>query len=472
MQTYRSKSTADYTVKEKTLNGRPQLVIPVVMIREGVHHGSHGAIYHSAEELSKFPCSWDGIPVTVMHPQVDGQNVSANDPDVLQTWAVGKVFNTHMVGDKLKADVWIDKEVLETRFAETYEMIKAGEPIDVSVGVFSDEVKEDGTWNDEAYTAIAMNHRPDHLALLPGATGACSYKDGCGIRNNENTMENAEVKEKEIYPVMIQVNKIGGEITQLIDKVYQLLNSMDLKDINGNLRVWYNLDALYDGYLIYRKVQNNPTPNNNPTYYQQDYTVDENGVVTLTGVPEEVTKQVIYKKVSINTNIKKSMRTKQPCCNREQKIERIIQLNSRMSDEDKTWLNDLGDEELEKLISEPAEPQVNQVTREKAIEVLMAGVETADQFIALAPDALRPIFEKGLASYKEKRAATIEAIMANAAPGVFTTEILEKYSDDELDRFSKAFKPAAPAANYSALGEPTNNSQKKTEPEVMLPPML
>lgn len=35
------------------------------------------------------------------------------------------------------------------------------------------------------FKRIARNLNPDHLALLPGGTGACSWEDGCGVRANE-----------------------------------------------------------------------------------------------------------------------------------------------------------------------------------------------------------------------------------------------------------------------------------------------
>jgi len=39
------------------------------------------------------------------------------------------------------------------------------------------------------YNEAAKNLRPDHLALLPGGTGACSWDASCGIRANSNNEE-------------------------------------------------------------------------------------------------------------------------------------------------------------------------------------------------------------------------------------------------------------------------------------------
>ena len=68
----------EYTTREAILNGREYIVVPVTMMVEGVHQGSQGSLLHTAEELGKIPESWNGIPVTVGHPAVEGKFVSAN----------------------------------------------------------------------------------------------------------------------------------------------------------------------------------------------------------------------------------------------------------------------------------------------------------------------------------------------------------------------------------------------------------
>ena len=73
-----SRPTSNYSIQSKILNGKKHIVVPVVMMVEGVHSGSHGPIFHSAEELGRFPESWNGIPITIPHPTVNSQFVSAN----------------------------------------------------------------------------------------------------------------------------------------------------------------------------------------------------------------------------------------------------------------------------------------------------------------------------------------------------------------------------------------------------------
>jgi hypothetical protein len=188
----------EYSPEIKTLNGKEYLVVPVVMMVEGVHNGSRGSVYHDPQELGKFIPAWNGIPVTISHPRNGaGEYVSANSPEVLSSWAVGYIFNARMEQEKLKAEAWLDIQRLAVISPETLSQVQKGEIIEVSVGVFSEEEEIEGNWNEEHYTIIARNYRPDHLALLPGETGACSVIDGCGVRvNSDSKVENVKLKKE------------------------------------------------------------------------------------------------------------------------------------------------------------------------------------------------------------------------------------------------------------------------------------
>lgn len=175
----------NYEVRSETHQNRPHIVVPVVMMVEGVHCGSHGAIFHSIDELGRFPGAWDGIPVAILHPEEDGNPISANSPDIVDSQVVGRVYHTKVDENRLRAECWIDVERIAEFSPVTLQYIQKKKPLEISVGVFTDDEECSGTWNGEEYYAIARNHRPDHLALLPGGAGACSWEDGCGIRLNQ-----------------------------------------------------------------------------------------------------------------------------------------------------------------------------------------------------------------------------------------------------------------------------------------------
>ncbi|MHA1809351.1 MAG: hypothetical protein ACTSYH_03460 [Candidatus Heimdallarchaeaceae archaeon] len=181
------------SVRREFLEGKEHLVVPVVMLVEGVHNG----LFYSAEELSKFPESWNGRPAPVLHPYTEnGEPISANYPSIVESQKVGVLYNTHFdwEGKKLKSEVWIDLQKAEKVDKSILDHIYANKNLEVSTGLWTEKDGISGIWNGEKYTSSVFNFRPDHLALLPGLTGACSWKDGCGIRANENKKEGKENK--------------------------------------------------------------------------------------------------------------------------------------------------------------------------------------------------------------------------------------------------------------------------------------
>lgn len=173
-------------VRRETSMGINYLVAPVTLLKEGVHHGSGGKIFYGADELAQYPEAWNGIPVPLDHPRSGEAFISANIPEVLARQNIGRLYNVQFDGTdkKLKGEVWIDVERADQLCPELIQRIENNEQIEVSTGLFYDTQYRPGWWNDEAYEGIARNMRPDHLAILMNAVGACSIADGCGILAN------------------------------------------------------------------------------------------------------------------------------------------------------------------------------------------------------------------------------------------------------------------------------------------------
>jgi hypothetical protein len=165
-------------VRREAFRGKEHLVAPVIMLRETVVNGALVTV----DELK--PQGWNGVPVTIGHPQVNGNFVSANAPEVLEGWQIGTIFNTKLLGDKLKGEAWIDIEQAEAAQPGIIEQIEAG-GMEVSTGYFSDSTPQRGVFNGKNYTEAHTDLKPDHLALLPDEVGACSFNDGCGVRANK-----------------------------------------------------------------------------------------------------------------------------------------------------------------------------------------------------------------------------------------------------------------------------------------------
>ena len=176
---------ANVQTRLEEFEGKKHLVVPVIMLVEGVHKNSYGAVFYPQTEIMKFPESWNGVPVPVYHPKdSSGMPISANNPDTIEKQSVGRIWNTHWDEEKLKAEVWIDMEKAKIISPEVLASIQNDRQLEISTAHWGKNEVKSGEWNGEKYDTIARSIRPDHLALLPGQTGACSWEDGCGIRLN------------------------------------------------------------------------------------------------------------------------------------------------------------------------------------------------------------------------------------------------------------------------------------------------
>ena len=183
-------------VREETLNNKKYIVAPCNPILEGVHNSE----FVSYEELTVWTDMWAGRPVPVDHPMDENNEpLTANSPKVMQESVIGFLFNVVAREDirGISGELWIDieKAAEVPGGTETLRKLQAGEQLEVSTGYFTIIDNIAGEWlnpksgNVEKFTSSQSQLRPDHLAVLPFDTGACSWKDGCGaprINSTEN----------------------------------------------------------------------------------------------------------------------------------------------------------------------------------------------------------------------------------------------------------------------------------------------
>jgi len=451
---YQSKQILSYDTKLVVHQEKAHLVVPVVMMVEGVHSGSRGAMLHTMGELGKFPDSWNGRPVIIHHPQINGEFVSANRPDIVDKEVIGSVYNTDIDGSKLTGEIWIDEDKLNSLAPAVLESINNSEEMEVSLGMFTEEEEVEGTWNTEKYTVIAHNHRPDHLALLPDQIGACSCEDGCGIGANKNN-EDMEIGEliKQVCVAGFAVNPIGNNADQgyreLMNLVYDKLRSLETD------KVYCYLEEMYDDSLIYAKEGDN-----NRVMYKQSYKI-ESGKIEFVGEPIEVRKKVDYvvnavERTNFSINNKKEdnkMSKVKDCPECLEKVDTLIaNEQSGFTEENREWLLD-----QEVSIFEKLEPVV--IEKEKVVEktIEVNKLSTDDQ-AALA---------FGKKQMKERRETMHKGIQANTAEGIWTDEVLKVMSEDNLERlFNSVKKEETP--DYSLNGN-TQLSANSDEEEGLYP---
>ena len=481
-------STENYTVRQEMLNGRPQIVVPVAMMVEGVHSGSHGPILHLAEELGRYPESWDGIPTTIGHPKVNGQYVSANSPAVLQDWAVGRIFNTRIDNSTLRAEAWLDEETLSLISEETANRINNGDVIEVSVGIFSDEENITGTWNMESYNAIARNYRPNHLALLPDEIGACSIADGCGVRVNKKGETNVADKEKIVTnketqsQVLKELNHLGFSINEvghneIREKISNIVYGFDGRGSDNYV------EDVFTDHFIYTQYNNAVEPRIKKLF-KQNYTIGEDNNVTLNGEPVQVKREVSYDPIpSVNSenrevtkrviqkNNKKSMCTE--CVKKS--VDALINNKATAWDEaDREYLEAQTEEQLEKMTPPVVkEPVVNTAkpTKEEILAVFSEKPMTNEEFLSFAPESVREPLEEGMLLRTNQKNAIVKEIMANASD-VWTEEELNGKKLPELQKLHKVVMKDTGETVYTGGGGLGGKTQVKTNrgsKVVMLP---
>jgi hypothetical protein len=232
------------TVRHETLEGRPHVVVPVVMMTEGVHKGSGGSVLYNAQHLGACPSIWDHKPIVVYHPEIDGKGASACDPVILNKQKVGIMLHT-AYEDKLKCEAWIDIDRANAVDLRVMQAINNKKMMEVSTGVYVDLKNEAGEWQGEKYVGSAENLRADHLALLPDQKGACSIADGAGLLRNSAAPEDDSVR------------RLDSIISGLITNKKLIANAMSFSNIREALQV-----------ALYERLQ--PTPSlkssiNSPT---------------------------------------------------------------------------------------------------------------------------------------------------------------------------------------------------------------
>jgi len=451
----------NYTPRVEKYQGKDHLIVPVVMMVEGVHNGSAGPLLHSIDELGKYPASWNGIPVSIQHPESNGVYVSANSPDIIETQTVGQVFNTYVDGKKLKAECWIDIERISEISPEAYEYLKSKRPLEVSIGVFTDDVPEEGEWNGEAYIAVATNHRPDHLALLPGGTGACSWEDGAGIRvNKQKDISIPEMIQAVIAKgVPITINKVTEGFTAIMSQLDQMMGS------KNTTNTCHYVEEVYDGHFVYQETTftDFPTFSYSAKYFKQGYTLDKNGKIVLNDDgPVEVIRKIVYDTVKTN-----KYKRKGGVVVDKEKLDILVQ-SGVFTEGDAEWLGGLEAEQLDKLVTacnakDGVADEPVKMDTEAMVQALTERLSTPEQYIQIMPEEMRDQMEAGLRLHKEQRAALIEKIEALK---VFTAEELQKKSMDELTKLSKMIPETK---DYSMAGGRSIKMQANASEEVLLP---
>lgn len=249
------------TRREK-LNGKEYLVVPTVMLAEGVWTGNQGPLFYAKDQLSKNPLGWNHKPIVFYHP-VGGADTACS-PDVIERQGCGLMLNSSWDG-RLKTESWLDEPKLRSLDKENIVLnaINSGLNVEVSTGLFHDLDPTPGQWNGCTYNGAVVNIQPDHLALLPDQTGAFSIKDGGGLLRNASGSDLAYDDVREQLRARLK-DKLGTD--------------------SGMMHYFYIVDV-FRTYFVYDYMDKT---------YKLGYSIKDNKVKLSNDEPEVVAKVTSY----------------------------------------------------------------------------------------------------------------------------------------------------------------------------------
>lgn len=432
-------------VRNETLEGRPYLAVPMVMIKEGVLNGSDGPILYTSEELAKVPQVWNTKPVVVQHPTLNGKSLSACDPDVLEKYRVGMILNTSWDGQRLKAEAWLEPSRLEAVDSRVLNAVQKGEMMEVSTGLFSEIEPKPGVFKGRHYKGVVRNLRPDHLAILPDSIGACSIADGAGLMRNSR-------KEMELI-----LNSFGINRDAANDKVRLLLRNAASAELGESFDF---IENVFDTTFVYKT---------NEGLWQRNYSL-QGGKAVLEGLPVRVERDVTYKAL-INENQGKK------------KMENTIKTSLGVrKEEDREFLEGLSEEQLTKnmqtaktAVVTPSIPPTEEKKEEIVEEVKQVDnteqVKAPSDYLEALPAEIREVLNEALSTQAEQKAKLVESIVANKK-NILSKEQLATLKMTELKAMA-ALAQEEPKAktSYAGLG-PVGNVQNEVVEEPLLAPTM
>ena len=446
--------------REETLMGRNHLVVPVVALTEMVLQSSTSEAPELAlaEEFGANPLAWNGRPIVVNHPELEGEKVSASLPDVVDKEKIGEIYNTILDGKKLKLEAWIDLERAEELggvISETVEKLQGGEEIiEVSTGLFSNIEDKSGKFNGEDYKGVWRNIVPDHLAILSEATGACSIEDGCGApRANEAAAscpcpdQDDPAAAKSLFAKVKDkwnIFRIAGN--GMTNEAKRNFLSTAIREKLGTRWVW--LMAVYEDTVVFETDDG---------LFELAYSMTDSTVTFSEDEPTAVVAQVDFvPPLTVNEEGNSTM-------DKDAFIDKLVANESNeFKEEDKEWLKNLEETHLQKF-APPAEAEDTPDEGEpKSDDGDDPAPVTLEQYIADAPAEVSAVLSEGIRLQEEKRSTLVAGVIANEKNS-FTKEQLEEMTTPTLENLAKL----AGSEDYSGRGAPRAQASDPNAPPAM-----
>ncbi len=470
-------------IRTAEFQGTDHTVIPCIALCEGVlwpANAPHPELA-LAEEFGRFPEAWNGKPVMLGHPMIEGIAVSANHPQVLESDSIGIIFNTKVVGKQLHMELWINTDRVSDLGVEavaTVERLVSGEEmVEVSTGLFTMQEMVSGDHDGQPYSSIWRNIMPDHLAVLSkGATGACSIKGGCGAPrlNGESefkpvmramqlkdncSCDTVTTSEEGLFKRLLSSAQgvfgrfISNDAHNLSDRDLHTALEIALKVIIPDEFTWILAVFVDDGIFVHEQGFTG-------ILFQRTFSISDDGTVTIGSEAIAVRPETKFVPLAVVVNSDdgdlETNSTQPPKENEMETKEQLVKAlianeGTNFTQDDSAWLTTLDEVQLVKLtpvVAEEADatPAVAVETSPgRTVDDIAAGAEaeivasaaakaapqTTEEFLAAAPPAIRAALQNGLSVLAGQKAGYIKVLTDNTRCS-FTAEQLEAKDVEEL----------------------------------------
>ena len=464
--------------RKEVFNGVDHVVIPVIALVEGVLQSANSEQPELAlaSEFGKAPSGWNGRPVTINHPEVRGQKVSANSPEILETEQVGQLFNTVLDGKKLKTEAWINisrANELGGEIKENVDRLLAGDVVEVSTGLFSDIERGSGVHDGEKFNGIWRNVVPDHLAILEaGSIGACSVADGCGANrfnsageripcDNPNCSLRGDAKSL-ASNTKNPDDGVDGE-KNVFERLKDLVSFKTNKELSHNsIRNAINaVLASEEGFSFLVDVfTKHAIVEKDGTLFRRNFKITNSGKVKLDEEATPVRFEADFVDLRMN---------EETVMDKDKFVAELIANEGTKFDElDSAWLSKLADVQLERLV--PIEVKKEEVkTNEKSdlqkvvdlkvsegekVKVTPAKPQTLEEYVASAPSPMQEVLNSGIRAFNSHKAELITSIKANEKNN-FSDEALTAFDMSTLENLATL----AHTEDYTMKGGPRHNEE-------------
>jgi hypothetical protein len=292
-------------IYRETINGREHIVIKdVVPIVDDVV--MNGGLYPAAE-INQSYASMERKLMPLSHPKVDGQYISANDPEAVHNFHVGVYAqNVRKVNGRVTLDMHVDVRYAEAteggqRLVNRLEEMEKGEstdPIHISTGLLLNKKTKSGESKGKKYSWVASNMNFDHIAILLDEPGAATPEEGVGIFVNADgekiEIEQVNLSDAINYTKVNWWEKTKFYLTNASNYSFdEICAAIRNKMSEGKPENYYFYpDGLWPDRFVYEE---------DGKYLQQKYIIDDDGKAVFVGEPVEVVrKPTEYEEVKTN----------------------------------------------------------------------------------------------------------------------------------------------------------------------------